>query len=140
MGKFYKRVLRRDRLEDHAHALPDGRMTMGMQGKPNANHRAGWHTHIYQHDGMVYETDAAYDGADHAHDVPEFGSMTSGPMPVSKSQGEELSRMDSVQREGDQWVVRSSTGHVLGYGDCRHDALDMAFPGEDETPEHLKQA
>lgn len=138
MSKFQKHSLRRDRLEDHAHALPDGKMTMGMQMKPNANARAGWHTHMYQHDGMVYETDAAYNDGDHVHDAPEFGDITSGPMPVQKHMGIEIPREDSLQREGSRWVVRSVTGHILINEATRYDAI-QAYAELDDTTD-LKQA
>lgn len=124
--KIRKAILRKDLQPDHAHTCPDGKMTGGELLKPNANARAGWHTHLFQHDGMTYETDAAYYGPDHVHDVPEFGGFTSGPMPVPKHYGEELERLDSLQREGTEWVLRSGkTGKIIGRGKTRVDALHL---------------
>jgi hypothetical protein len=99
MSKIYKSVLRRDLHPDHSHSLPDGTVTGGMLGKPNANSRAGWHTHLYMHDGMVQETDAAYEGGDHVHDVPEFGMVSSGPQPAQNYAGEPMSRTDRMDAD-----------------------------------------
>lgn len=97
MSKFGKSILRKDTMQDHCHEMPDGKLSMGVQYKPNANHRAGWHTHLYEHDGDVYETDAAYEGGDHVHDAHEFkdlpgGGLTAKPQPAPKHRGVELSR------------------------------------------------
>jgi len=112
MGKIYKHSLRRDVAQDHVHALPDGRMTEGVLYKPNANQRAGWHSHLYEHDGMVYESDARYEDGDHVHHVHEFGGMTSAPLtgvPTAypKHKGEEMGRMDAAEEE-----VRAVIGDV----------------------------
>ncbi len=95
MGKINKRILRRDLAPNHVHSLPNGQLTYGVQYKPNANHRAGFHTHLYMHDGMLLESDAAYEGDDHVHDT-EFG-FTSGPMPAPKHRGEEFARTDAKE-------------------------------------------
>lgn len=126
MSKFGKCTVRRDGLlQDHQHSLPDGSTTRGMHNKPNANARAGWHTHIYMHEGMVEETDATYDGPGHVHDSAL--GVTSGPMPVQKNgQGVELARTDSLRREGAEWVIRSPQGRLISRGHSRLDALSRA--------------
>lgn len=92
MSKYQKSVVRKDLQPDHEHKLPENMGdTCGMLRKPNANDRAGWHTHLFQHDGDVCETDAAYEGPGHVHDVPPFG-FTQGPKAKEKHEGVELAR------------------------------------------------
>lgn len=98
MSKVNKHSVRKDSMQDHQHSVAAGAksvafVTDGMLAKPNSNSRAGFHTHLYQHDGDVYETDAAYNDPGHMHDT-EFG-MTKGPEPLDKHKGVELSRTES---------------------------------------------
>ncbi|NMK73087.1 hypothetical protein [Staphylococcus capitis] len=93
MSKIQKATRRSDS-EDHQHSVPKSDKsaafsTCGMLKKPNANSRAGFHTHLYEHDGDVYETDAAYNEPGHMHDT-EFG-MSGGPEPL-EPKGKELPR------------------------------------------------
>jgi hypothetical protein len=108
MAKFKQHSIRKDKSMDHMHALPDGEYTGGMLRKPNANYRAGWHTHLYQHDGMVYETDAAYDDGDHVHDVflGKKELYTGKPMPVEKHRGHEMGREDAAEHDPEEQVMK----------------------------------
>lgn len=123
MSKFQKHVVRKDLKPDHGHKMPEGQMSMGMLGKPNANARAGWHTHMFEDEGTLKETLPAYDDADHVHEFCD--EFTSGPMPLSKDPGVELGRLDSLTREGTDWVVRSSSGHEIS----RHMSKAKALKG-----------
>lgn len=114
--KTHSRVLRKDNSEDHVHSLPNGIQTGGMLMKPSST-RFGWHSHLYQLDGVVYETGPAHNEAGHAH-ASELGE-TSGPM---KSRKDSAERKDSVQLRGSTYCVVSVTGHVLG----RHHRLEDA--------------
>lgn len=120
MGITHKRVHRSDAWEDHAHTLPNGKPTLGALFKSSSN-RFGKHTHLYEHDGITYETEPDYEGGDHSHST-ELG-MTSGPIPVSKLRGAEAPRMDHLEREGGEWVVRSPIGRNLARGRTREAAL-----------------
>lgn len=80
MAKVSKRVYRKDSESSHMHALPNGQKTNVEMMKPQSSSRAGWHTHLYEMDGMTCETGPAFCGVDHAHDC-DLG-MTSGPMIV----------------------------------------------------------
>ena len=128
MSKFQRHVVRKDLKPDHVHKMPEGQISDGMLGKPNANARAGWHTHMFEDEGRMFETLPAYDDGDHVHEFRD--EFTSGPMPMPKNRGEEMGRLDSIQREGSQWVVRSTTGHEIARGATKLDALE-GIPKED---------
>jgi hypothetical protein len=121
--KFQKCIGRRfDTLKpDHGHKMPEGQMSGGMLWKPNANSRAGWHTHLFEDEGDVYETLPAYDEAGHKHEFR--GEFTGAPVALPKSPGVEMGRTDSLNSEGEDWVVRDPSGQELGRGKTKRDAL-----------------
>lgn len=85
MSKFMPRVYRRDASQDHTHAIPDGTATQGMLAKPSKD-RYGWHTHLYEVDGSVYETTPSHDEGDHSHET--ILGATSGPHAPGKLPGD----------------------------------------------------
>lgn len=128
MGKFYPNVVRRDTTQNHAHALPDGHQTQGALFKPSKD-RFGWHTHLYEMEGHVYESGPEHDGAGHVH-VTELGD-TSGPMSVNRdpqefvdrTHNDEGVREDYIQRRGRDWFVLSESGNVLGKHSTKQQAV-----------------
>lgn len=113
--RYAPKVHRKDALQDHVHALPNGKLTGGSLYKPMVNARAGLHTHLYEMDGKTYESSPAYEGADHVHNT-ELGE-SAGPQKAPTGPGPVMSRTDSaeqfVQRRGSEWFVVSSSGQPL---------------------------
>lgn len=87
MGKIQTHVVKRDSVQDHKHALPDGRMTSGMLMKPSTNPGFPMHTHLYELDECTYETGPEEDGPGHVHSVGLLGE-TSGPLRMDKEPGQ----------------------------------------------------
>jgi hypothetical protein len=123
--KIKKSIRRADAIEDHVHELPNGELTGGSLHKPSKD-QFDMHSHLYEHNEDTAETTAMHNFGDHTHSIRWQGKIveTSGPKPVSKKPGQEWEKMDSLQREGSHWVVRSSTGNVLKRSAVKKDCED----------------
>jgi hypothetical protein len=127
MSQFKKASRRADSFEEHVHKLPDGSLTKGSLHKPTKD-QFDMHTHLYEFNEDIAETEPMHNFGDHTH-MTKYGE-SSGPMKPQKMPGEPWKKMDSLQREGVDYVLRSETGHVIGKGKtaaeaCRHyDAFD----------------
>lgn len=136
MAQFKKAVRRADSFEDHVHKLPDGSMTGGSLHKPTKD-QFDMHSHLFECNEDTAETDPMHNFGDHTH-MTAMGE-TSGPMKPQKMPGQPWEKMDSLRREGVEFVLRSATGHVIGRGRtavqavAKYDAFDA-----DET--HAKAA
>jgi hypothetical protein len=120
MGKIHKRIHRADALQDHRHAMADGRFTGGMLLKPNRD-QAGWHTHLYQDERDTLETEEAQNDGDHTHET--IMGDTTGPMALRTDALEPARDLKGyVQRRGHRWVAVSATGHVLATEDSAGEA------------------
>lgn len=96
MSKVQKAVSRKD-ADDHMHNVAKGDKsasfnTGGMCKKPSTNSRAGFHTHLFEHDGDTHETDPAFNEPGHVHDT-EFG-LTGAPLPLDKDPGVAMGRTE----------------------------------------------
>lgn len=69
------------KINNHRHALPNGKMTGGMLLKPNKD-QYELHTHLYDNDEMIHESGLMHDFGSHTHSS-ELGE-TSAPIPMSK--------------------------------------------------------
>lgn len=130
MSKSNLRAFRADSIENHVHALPDGKMTQGQILKPQINeHLNGKHTHIYEHDGQVCESTPASIGPGHTHDT--VIGITSGPMPVRKDASDEVYQA-RVQRRGARYYAIARNGEVLG-SSFRKDCAEAMVTASEKT-------
>jgi hypothetical protein len=135
MGQFKKAVARADSFEDHVHRMPNGELTGGSLHKPTKD-QFDMHSHLYEHKEGTAETEATHNFGDHTH-ITQHGE-TSGPMKPQKTPGQPWKKMDSLQREGRVFVLRSSTGHILGMGKTAFDAVAKYDASYDADEVHSK--
>jgi hypothetical protein len=121
MSQFKKATRRADSFEEHVHRLPDGSLTGGSLHKPTKD-QFDMHSHLFEKDEDTAETGPMHNFGDHTHKLPG-GGETSGPMKPQKMPGEPWKKMDSLQREGTDYVLRSVTGSVIGRGRTAVDAM-----------------
>lgn len=115
--KINKKIRRADAIEDHVHLLPNGEMTGGALHKPSKD-QFDMHSHLYEHEEDTAESGPMHSFGDHTHTIRHQGKIveTSGPKPVPKAPGQKWEKMDSMQRQGADFVVKSETGKVIKRG------------------------
>lgn len=125
MSKVYRRTIRRDSiLQDHVHSIPDGHKTQGALAKPAQSTQSGWHTHLYEHEGLIHETGPAFEGPAHTHETiigASSGPQMVPPKPIPS--GEVVAqRVDGAMRIGNTWVIRNEEGLVVAKGRTSYEA------------------
>jgi len=133
--KIRKSTIRRDAIEDHRHRLDSGDFTGGALMKP-CKDQSAMHTHLYEFEEDTYETGPMHNEPGHTHSS-QHGPV-SAPMSMQKQPGEPWQKMDSLQREGKVYVLRSAEGNVISRGFTAKQAMEHydAFDADEAVAKH----